>query len=207
VHEDERRARPRPEVIFKTDRTIIGSVVRSREAVIVNDTRGSAGDYLDVNVLQTAGFGSALIMPLVSKGRAVGTLNVVSRRTDAFVPAHIQVLEPIAEIFAVAYVAQQLQVGLSKYKTMEAMSELTLSIAAEINSALQTIVGHCDLIEQGHPDPGLQRDVATITRQAQRIASLLEKMRAQANERMREVAESVAQGAIPSSPEAYADRE
>jgi GAF domain-containing protein len=207
VQEEERRARPRPEVVFKTDRTIIGSVVRSREAVIVNDTSGSAGDYLDVNVLKTAGFGSALIMPLVSKGRAVGTLNVVARRTNGFVPAHIQVLEPIAEIFAVAYVAQQLQVGLSKYRTMEAMSELTLSIAAEINSALQTIVGHCDLIERGHPDPSLQRDVATITRQAQRIASLLEKMRALANERMREVAETVGHGTIPSSPEAYADRE
>lgn len=207
VLEEERRARPRPEVVFKTDRTIIGSVVRSREAVIINDTSESAGDYLDVNVLKTAGFGSALIMPLVSKGRAVGTLNVVSRRTNGFLPAHIQVLEPIAEIFAVAYVAQQLQVGLSKYRTMEAMAELTLSISAEINSALQTIVGHCDLIERGHPDPNLQRDVATITRQAQRIAALLERMRALANERMREVAESVGQGTIPASPEAYADHE
>lgn len=207
VHEEERRARPRPEVVFKTDRTVIGSVVRSREAVILNDTTEGAGDYLDVNVLHSAGFGSALILPLVSKGRAVGTLNVVARRTGAFVPAHIQVLEPIAEIFAVAYVAQQLQVGLSKYRTMEAMSELTLSIGAEINSALQTIVGHCDLMERGYPDPNLQRDIATITRQAQRISTLLEKMRALAHERMREVADSVEQSGIPSSPEAYADRE
>ena len=207
VDEDERRARPRPELVFKTDRTIIGSVVRSREAMIVNDTGESAADYLDVNVLHSAGFGSVIVMPLVSKGRAVGTLNVVSRHTDAFHPAHIQILEPIAEIFAVAYVAQQLQVGLSKYRTMEAMSELTLSMAAEINSALQTIVGSCDLIERGYPDASLQRDLATIARQAQRITSLLEKIRSLANERMREVSESVGQGTIPSSPEAYADRE
>ena len=207
VTEMERRTRPRPELVFKTDRTVIGRVVRSREPMIVNDTADGAAEYLDVNVLHTAGFGSALVMPLVSKGRAVGTLNVASRRTGVFQPAHIQVLEPIAEIFAVAYVAQQLQVGLSKYRTMEAMSELTLSISAEINSALQTIAGHCDLIERGYPDPNLQRDLATITRQAQRISSLLEKMRALAHERMREVAESAAQGAIPSSPEAYADRE
>jgi hypothetical protein len=44
VHEEERRARPRPEVVFKTDRTVIGSVVRSREPLIINDTRGAA-DY------------------------------------------------------------------------------------------------------------------------------------------------------------------
>jgi GAF domain-containing protein len=207
VHEEERRARPRPEVVFKIDRTVIGSVARSREPLIINDTSESAADYLDINVLHSAGFGSALVLPLVSKGRAVGTLNVVSRQTDAFHSAHVQVLEPIAEIFAVAYVAQQLQIGLSRYRTMETMSELTLSIATEINSSLQTIAGHCDLIERGYPDPTLQRDLATITRQTQRISALLEKMRASANERMRELAESVAQGSIPSSPEAYTDRE
>jgi GAF domain-containing protein len=207
VNQDERRHRPRPEMVFKTDRTVIGRVARSRQAVIIDDTRESASDNLDMNVLHSAGFASALVLPLVSKGRAVGTLNVVSRRVRAFQPTHIEILEPIAEIFAVAYVAQQLQVGLSQYRTMEAMSELTLSIASEINGALQTIAGHCELIERGYPDPSLQADVATITRQAQRITALLEKMRAVANERMKEVADSVPEGSIPSSPEAYADRE
>jgi len=204
VNEDERRTRPRPEVVFKTDRTAIGSVVRSREPLVLNDTRDSAPDFLDVNVLHTAGFGSALIVPLISKGRAVGTINVVSRRTNAFQAAHVQALEPIAEIFAVAYVAQQLQQGLGRYRTMETMSELTLSIATEINSALQTITGHCDLLERGYPDDAtLQRDLVMITRQAQRISGLLEKMRLAAHERMKEVADSVGEGVIPSSPEAY----
>lgn len=207
VREEERRARPRPEVVFKTERTIIGSVVQSREPLIINDTAECAPDYLDVNVLHSAGFRSALVMPLVSKGRAVGTLNVVSRRAGAFGPLHIPVLEPIAEIFAVAYVAHQLQAGLSKYQMMESMSELTLATAAEINSALQTIMGHCDLIERGYPDPALQRDLATIARQAERIASLLENMRTLAKERMRELAEAVAQEGRESSLEAYADRE
>ena len=62
---------------------------------------------------------------------------------------------------------------LGKYRTMEAMSDMTLSIAAEINSALQTIIGHCDLLERGYPDPNLQRDLATVVRQAQRISELL----------------------------------
>ncbi len=207
VHEDERRARPRPEVVFKADRTVIGSVVRSREPLIINDTSDCAADYLDANVLHTAGFGSALVMPLLSKGRAVGTLNVVSRQKDAFQQSHVQALEPIAEIFAVAYVAQQLQMSIGKYRTMETMSELTLSIASEINSALQTIVGHCDLLERGYPDIGLQRDLATIARQAQRITTLLEKMRVAAHERMKEVAHSVHQHAIPSSPERYGEHD
>ena len=41
----------------------------------------------DANVLRTSGFKSALLMPLVSRGRAVGTLNVVSRTIHATVRA------------------------------------------------------------------------------------------------------------------------
>jgi nitrogen-specific signal transduction histidine kinase len=85
------------------------------------------------------------------------------------------------------------------------MSEMTLGVAAEINSALQTIIGHCDLLERGYPDPNLQRDLATVVRQAQRIATLLDKMRASANDRLKEVEAAVTQAGIPSSPEAFGD--
>src|SRR5207237_10333524 len=105
--------------------------------------------------------------------------------------------------FAVAVIAQQLQVSLGKYRSMEAMSELTLSVATEINSALQTIIGHCDLLERGYPDPNLQRDLATVVRQAQRIQGLLEKMRLAANDRLREVEAAVSEAGIPSSPEEF----
>jgi GAF domain-containing protein len=204
VHEDERRSRPRPEVVFKLEQTVLGSVVRSREALIVADVSEAAADFLDANILHSSGFGSALIVPLVSKGRVVGTLNLVQRAKNAYRPEHVAIIQPIAEIFAVAVIAQQLQVSLGRYRSMEAMSELTLSIASEINGALQIIIGHCDLLERAYPDPGLQRDLATVVRQAQRIQSLLEKMRAAAHDRMKEV-EAVVQAGIPSSPEAFGD--
>src|SRR4051794_729679 len=203
----ERRARPRPDVVFKAERTALGAVIRSREPLIINDTSVGAADFLDINVLHSSAFGSALILPLVAKGRAVGTLNAVSRPANAFNQQHVDALLPVAEIFAVAYVAQHLQVAMGKYQTMEAMSELTLSIASEINSALQTIIGHCDLLERGYPDPDLQRDLATVVRQAQRIATLLERMRVAAQERLKEMAEAVNQSAIPSSPEEYGKSE
>ena len=205
VGDQERRARPRPEIVFRVDQTLLGKVVRSREALIVPDVTAVASDFLDANVLQSSGFGSVLIVPLVAKSRAVGTLNFVMRPKNAYNSGHIQAVQAIAEIFAVAVVAQQLQVALGKYRTMEAMSELTLSTAADINSALQTIIGHCDLLERGYPDPNLQRDLATVVRQAQRIESLLAKMRTAANERMREVEAAVSQASIPSSPDAFVD--
>jgi GAF domain-containing protein len=205
VNEEERRARPRPEVVFKVDQTLLGGVVRSREALLVDDMAQAAPDFLDANLLHSSGFNSVMIVPLVSKGRVVGTLNLVQRARRAFRAEHAAAIQPIAEIFAVAVIAQQLQVSLGKYRSMEAMSELTLSIATEINSALQIIIGHCDLLERGYPDPTLQRDLATVVRQAQRIAELLDKMRAAAIERMKEVEAVVAvsQAGIPSSPEAF----
>jgi hypothetical protein len=203
VQEDERRNRPRSDVVFKVDSTAIGSVVRSLEPLLINDVGRGDADLLDINVLLTAGFRSVLILPLVSSGRGVGTLNLVSREAGVYKFADIDTLRPIAEILAVAHVAQQLHMTVGKYRTIETMADVMLSVAAEINSALQTIIGHCDLLERGYPDPGLQRDLATVVRQAQRIAALLEKMRASANERLREVAHSIEGTGIPTSPDGY----
>jgi transcriptional regulator with GAF, ATPase, and Fis domain len=207
VHQQERRTRARPDLVFKVERTALGSVVNSREPLLISDTSRDAADFLDVNVLHSAGIRSALLMPLVTRGRAVGTLNVVSRQLAAFQQHHIQVLHPIAEIFAVAHVAQQLQIAVGRHRSMEAMSELTLAMAAEMNSALQIIIGHCDLLERGYPDPALQRDLATVVHQAQRISALIETMRLAAHERLREVTDTVSQGGIPSSPEGLAETE
>jgi GAF domain-containing protein len=206
VQDEERRTRPRPEIVFKVDQTILGSVVRSREALIIPDVSEAAADFLDANILHSSGFGSALIVPLVSKGRVVGTLNLVQRAKHGYRPEHVSSIQPIAEIFAVAIIAQQLQVSLAQYRSTEAMSDLTLSIASEINGALQTIIGHCDLLERGYPDPNLQRDLATVVRQAQRIASLLEKMRGAASNRLKELEAEVNQASIPASPEAFDQR-
>jgi transcriptional regulator with GAF, ATPase, and Fis domain len=207
VQQEERRARPRPEIIFKVERTILGGVVRSREPVIIPNLAEAAPDYLDANVLLTSGFKSALLAPLVSRGRAVGTLNVVSRRLDAFNKTHADALHPIAEILAVAWVAQQLHMTVGKHRTMEVMSELTLSVAAEINSALQTIVGNCDLLEREHNEPSLRHDLQIIKGQAERITGLLDKMRSAANERLREMATTMNQEGIPTGTEAETEAE
>jgi transcriptional regulator with GAF, ATPase, and Fis domain len=175
VRDEERRARPRPEVTFKVESTAIGFVVRSGEPLILNDVQQAAPEFLDANVLYSAGFKSALIMPLVSKGRTVGTLNVVSRQKDSFSEAHADALRPIAEMFAVACVAQQLQMLMGKYRTIEAMSDETLAMASEINNALQSIIGHCDLMEREPLTPALQQDLSTIVLEANRIAALLER--------------------------------
>jgi transcriptional regulator with GAF, ATPase, and Fis domain len=197
VQTDERRVRPRPEIVFKIERTILGSVVRSRQPMIISDLQVVAPDYLDANILLTSGFKSALIVPLVSRGRAVGTLNVVARRDAGFAQQHTEALQPIAEILAVAWVAQQLHVTLGRHRMMEVMSDMTLAVAAEINSALQTIIGHCDLLGRSQSDANVKEDLHTIMGQARRIADLLDKMRSAANDRLREMADTMSQEGLP----------
>jgi GAF domain-containing protein len=199
VTEPERRTRPRVDLEFNLDRTHIGHVVRTCQPLIVDSFADQAADFLDANVLHQTGFQSGLVLPLVSRGKAVGTLNVVSRMRAAFTDEHRAALAPIAEILAMAYVTQQALQAATRFRTMEAMAELTLSIASEIQSALQTIIGHCDLLDRGHPDPALQRDVAVITRQAQRIQDLLERMRTAAEDRLRQVAGQAGDPSIPES--------
>ena len=177
VTDEDRRSRPRPDVVFRPEGTAIGSVLTTRQPLILNDTAAAAQQYLDVNVAHTSGFASALMIPLVSDERAVGTLNVVSRRNGAFSEEHVKALLPVSEILAMAHVAQRLQIAATRHRTVDAITEMTLAVSTEINSALQTIIGHCNLIDRTHEDPGLHRDIGTIVRQAQRIASLLEKMR------------------------------
>ena len=179
VQTDNGQRRARPEVVFKVERTMIGSVVRSKEPMIVDDMNAVAPDYLDANVVVSAGFRSALIIPLVSNERAVGTLNLVGRRPGMFEARHVEPLQAIAEILAVTWVAQQLQQTVGKFRMAEVMAEATLAIAAEINSALQTIVGHCDIMLHTSEDVGVKRDASTISRQAQRIGEALERMRKQ----------------------------
>lgn len=177
VTDEDRRLRPRPDVVFRPEGTAIGSVVQTRQPMVLNDTAAAAQQYLDVNVASNSGFASALVIPLVSDERAVGTLNVVSRQKGAFDQEHVKALLPVTEILAMAHVAQRLQVAATRHKTVESITEMTLAVANEINSALQTIIGHCNLIDRTHDDPALHRDIGTIVRQAQRIAAHLEKMR------------------------------
>jgi transcriptional regulator with GAF, ATPase, and Fis domain len=193
VDQEERRARPRPEIVFKVERTLLGEVVRTGQAKLVGNMASVAADCLDANILLTSGLNSALIVPLVSRGRAVGTLNVVSRQQNAFSQQQSEALLPIAEILGVAWVAQQLHMTIGKHRTMEVMSELTLGVAAEINSSLQTIIGHCDLIARSATDPALERDLQTITGQAQRIMDLLDKMRSAAKDRLQETTHAIHQ--------------
>ena len=205
VTEPERRRRPRVEKTYRLERSIFGQVMRSAEPFLVDDLSGQAGEFIDAQALAAQGFQSAVVVPLMSRNRAVGTLMAISRQRSAFTAAHSDALQPMAEVLAFAFVAQQQHTALQHYRAMETLAEVSLSVSTDINSALQAIIGQCGVI--GTTTPSVSADIDVIINQADRISSLLERVRTTAQERLRDAAAPMHSRAIPASPEEIATEE
>ena len=203
VSEPERRRRPRPEVAYRLERSLFGQVMRSCEPVVVDDFGVQALDFVDTTDLAAQGFRSAIVLPLMSRNRAIGTPTAISRTPGAFTAAHRDAMQPMAEVLAFAFVAQQQHAALQRYRSMETLAEVSLSVSTDINSALQGIIGQAGVLEATQPQAA--EDIRVITTQADRIATLLERMRTAAQERLRDAATTSASAGIPASPEEFGD--
>jgi transcriptional regulator with GAF, ATPase, and Fis domain len=205
VTEPERRRRPRVEHAYRLERSIFGQVMRSAEPFLVDDLNGQAGEFVDAQALVAQGFQSAVAVPLMSRNRAIGTLMAVSKQRNAFTETHSNALQPMADVLAFAFVAQQQHTALQHYRAMETLAEVSLSVSTDINSALQGIIGQCGVI--GATTPSVAAEIDVIIGQADRIKTLLERVRTTAQERLRDAAAPMHTGAIPASPEEIATEE
>ncbi len=169
----------KPDFQFRRAGTLMDMVIDSARPQIVPDLATLAPDHLDANVVLSGGYGSALIYPLIFEGKPLGTLNLAARPKHAFTDVHLRAVRPVAETIALACGTQQLARRLARTQMAEAIAETAFAMANEINGAMQTIVGHCQLVEREHAeDVMLQRDLATIVRQAQRVTGAMERLRA-----------------------------
>ncbi len=175
----DRGATVRPDLLFRRAGTLMDEVIRSGQPRIVADISAIAPDHLDANVVWTGGYGSGLICPLVVEGKPLGTLNLAARQKNAFTDVHLRAVRPVADTIALACGTQQLARRLARTQLAHAIADTAFAMANEINGAMQTIVGHCELVEREHSgDVTLQRDLATIIRNAHRVINALERLRA-----------------------------
>ncbi len=204
VSEPERRRRPRPEVEYNIDRSVFGQVIRTCEPALIDDLSQHASEFQDATTMASQGFKSALVLPLISRNRAIGALTIASRRLAAFSAAQRDALQPLAEVLAVAAVVQQQLEALDKFRAAESVAEMSLALSTDISSALQAIMGHSGLIARAHP--AAAADAELISQQAERIADLMDRIRTSATDQLREAALAMPAG-VPSSPEAFSDEE
>src|SRR5204863_6795316 len=131
-------------------------------------------------MLASQGFQSALVVPLISRNRAIGALTVISRARASFAQDHREIMQPLAEVLAFVFVAQQLQHALEKFQMMESMSNTTFALASEINGALQGVIGEAALLRRQHPN--LTEALDAVMQHAERTLPLLERIRASAQQ-------------------------
>jgi GAF domain-containing protein len=183
-----RDAAPEQVHYFQNTGTLIGEVTSRGEARLVGTLPALAPTYLDANVLASAGFASAAIIPLQAEGLVLGALMALSRRENGFSTAHIETLRPVADIVAVAFATQNLARALGRNQLAKDMADVMFALANEISGALQAIVGHCELLARDYDDPALQRDLAMLTRQAVRATEVLAQVQTLAQSRLQRTA-------------------
>ena len=115
---------------------IVGRAVQSRRAVLVNDVREDA-DYINANDEVR----SELAVPLISKNRVIGVIDVESEEVGAFTPDQQRLLELVASRVAVAIENARLYTRVSRQAQ-------TLALLNDISREITSILGLDDLLER-----------------------------------------------------------
>ena len=167
---------PTPDLHFPRTGTLIDEVVNARDGRVVPDTQALAPQFLDANVLHNARFASVLFVPLIFEGEALGTLNLVSRRREAFSQADLDTLKPVAEALAAAYGTRRLAQALARHQMANELADLTFAFANDMSGAVQALVGGCELLGRESVDPAMQSGVKGLLEHARRLRDILSQM-------------------------------
>jgi formate hydrogenlyase transcriptional activator len=94
--------------LFKQEITVPRDTSPSGQAIATGQPFLARGTEIDryqneiIRVLRTSGVQSICCVPLITHGQAFGTLNVASRRLDAFSPQDVELLQQVASQIAIA---------------------------------------------------------------------------------------------------------
>ena len=94
--------------LFKQEITVPRETSPSGQAIASGQPFLARGAEIDrypneiIRVLRTSGVQSVCCVPLITHGQAFGTLNVASRRIDAFSPQDVELLQQVASQIAIA---------------------------------------------------------------------------------------------------------
>jgi formate hydrogenlyase transcriptional activator len=94
--------------IFKQEITVPGDTSPSGQAIASGQPFLARGSEIDryqneiITALRTSGVQTICCVPLITHGEAFGTLNVASRRIDAFSPQDVELLQQVASQIAIA---------------------------------------------------------------------------------------------------------
>ncbi|MHB8301428.1 MAG: SpoIIE family protein phosphatase [Acidobacteriaceae bacterium] len=115
---------------------VVGQVAERREAMLINDVR-SLSNYIDVNPEVR----SELAVPLVTKNRVIGVIDIQSEQLNYFRPEHLHLLQLTASRVAIAVENARLYTRISRQAQ-------TLELLHEISRELTSILDPEQLLER-----------------------------------------------------------
>src|SRR5260221_402939 len=92
----------KPETVVPRDTSPAGRAIAASQPLIA---RGSELDRFDTEIIHTLraeGLQAVCCIPLIHHANTFGTLNLASRRLDAFTPEDVELLQPVAAQIAIA---------------------------------------------------------------------------------------------------------
>lgn len=142
-------------------------------------------------LLIPAGVRSTVVVPLVARGRALGTWNMARRQPHAFSPEEIGIFETVAGQLAIALdnvrlhqdlaaQAARLRQAYSQLEQADRLkNEMIQNISHELRMPLTIVRGYLELILDGalgEVPPGLEEPLRTASRRADEIVEIVERI-------------------------------
>ncbi|MGD1991891.1 MAG: ATP-binding protein [Anaerolineae bacterium] len=151
-------------VVVPMDGSVAGWVVRHGEPVVIDDAHSDPRFYHQIE--EQIGFEtrSLLALPMRTKGKVIGVLEVVNKHGDAtFSEEDLETLSVLADQAAVAI----------ENAVLFQQSDLVAEIVHELRTPLASIVGYAEMIEREDVSEEARRSFArTIQREAERLNQL-----------------------------------
>jgi len=179
---------------------IVGWSITHGESLLSSDAHTDPRFYQEIDQQTGLSTQSVLCVPLSSKDRVIGAIEVLNPNAGQFNQRDLQVLESLSPQAAIAIENASLfesikhqmaeleraQDQLLQAEKLSAIGRLVAGVAHELNNPLTAIVGYAQLLLETCQDPEICEDLERINREAQRSARIVQNLLAFARQQKME---------------------